>query len=248
MSLALREAAQGVFHAHLERCTEPPGAGHADILLASDAATRFLKGARVQVRADLALHCAARVLPAGGASPLDAEEVYLLTLARKLGSYERAQQRSTLGRTRTYHGVLAMAVVGASDLIIRPDVPAAVWAKRSQYTARVIRLGWHLRTLAAKAHQYGRRLLPGQEQFTTGGCPHCGLFERRGSTLYVVCSGCGLASHRDGGMAPNGIWKRALIHGAEARAGLLAAAGGAGPAVVRPAAAAGAAGGAGGAT
>jgi hypothetical protein len=226
MALALRAAAQGVYHAHLERCMEHPGPGHTDLLMAADAATRYLTRARSQAQEDLAQHRADLHAAPSGAT--DAATVYLLTLVRKLGSYEDAQRRSKEGQVRAFHGVLALQLVEGADTIIMPDIPAQAWARRSPVTARVMQLGKILPRLAAKAHQYGRRLVCAAEEFTTGGCPHCALFERRGSKLFIECTGCGLASHRDGGMAPNGIWKRALVHGAEALQGMLAAAAGGG--------------------
>ena len=214
---ALRAAAEGITNAHLASAPTAPGPGFSDILLAEEGATRFLAMARARVRADHVRYKAERVT-----SGTDPNHVYFLTLHRLLHSYERKQRRSTLGRQRNNQAVTALHIVEQADVIITPQVPAKDWARRSRHTAYVVALGKMLPQLALKAHVIGRRLVGGSEDFTTQQCPHCGYCEARGSALFLRCTQCGLASHRDAGMAPNGIFKRALVHGEQARQGLLA--------------------------
>jgi hypothetical protein len=217
-ALALRAAAVGIFNAHLAGATATPGAGFSDILLASEGSIRFLALARSMVRADHMEYKSTR-----NTSGVDASTVYFTTLHRMLHKYERRQRAGKKGRQRTYHGTVAMEFVEHNDIIMCPMIPVRQWARRSAHTAHVIAMGDFLPQLAAKALQYGRRLVSTSEDFTTQQCPHCGYCEPRGSALFVLCSQCGLASHRDAGMAPNGIFKRALVHGAQARLGVLAA-------------------------
>ena len=173
--------------------------------------------ARARVRADHVRYKAERTT-----SGTDPNHVYFLTLHRLLHGYERKQRRSKLGRQRNYQAVTALHIVQHADVIITPQVPAKEWARRSRHTAFVVGLGKMLPQLALKAHLTGRRLVGGSEDFTTQQCPHCGYCEPRGSALFLRCTQCGLASHRDAGMAPNGIFKRSLVHGEQARQGLLA--------------------------
>ena len=206
---------------HLRGDSDEGTPGHSDILLAEEGATRFLARARVQAHADHLAHLAACGLT-GAALDEDPSHVYFLTLQRRLRTFERDQRSRKLGMLKTFHGILALEVVTAAHIIISPVIPAKEWARRSAHTSHVVNLGRHLPTLAAKARQYGRRLLCSGEDFTTRACSHCGHQEARGSKLFLVCSQCGLASHRDAGMAPNNICKRALVHGGEARQALLA--------------------------
>jgi len=150
----------------------------------------------------------------------DEVHVFFLTLARVLRGYEKQLRRSQRGRVRCFHGVNAMYAVKGADVILSPDIIVQEWARRSSHAAHVMNLGMHLTQLASKAKQYGRALLCVCEDFTTQMCSHCGLCEPRGSTLFISCSACGLGTHRDAGNAPNGIFKRALVHGAEAYRGL----------------------------
>ncbi len=218
---ALRASAEGLQRAHLEAITDLPGPGHTDILIALQGAIDFLHSARARVRADFAAHKAARV----DSSP-DDDAVYYQTLGRVLGGYEKKLRRSKRGRTTAFHGTIAMELIAAHDVILEPDIPVRQWSRRSGHTVRVMCLGEHLPRMARKCRQYGRRLVCSSEDFTTQQCPHCGHCEYRGSDLFITCSQCGLASHRDVGMAPSGILKRALVHSAEARLGMLAVAGG----------------------
>jgi hypothetical protein len=208
--------AKGVYEAHLAQACPAPGPGATDILIAHDASVRYICRARQQVRADLAAYRAERT-----ASGTDETMVFYLTLARKLRAYERALRRSHAGRVKTFHGVTAMAVVSDADCFLTPDIVCREWRKRSGYTAHIMNLGKHLPAIALKCRQYGRTLLCVCEDFTTQGCSHCSHGEARGSALFITCSACGLATHRDAGNAPNGIAKRALVHGAEALQGLL---------------------------
>jgi hypothetical protein len=224
-ALELRAAAWGVREAHLQRVSDEGTPGHSDILIAEEGATRFLARARAQARADHQAHLSVCGLT-GAALDADPSNVYFTTLKRTLAAYEATQRASKLGQLRTFHGILALQVVAGADIIISPAVPAQQWARRSAHTSFVVNLGRHLPTLAAKARQHGRRLLCSAEDFTTRACSHCGHQEARGGKLFLVCSACGLASHRDAGMAPNNIWKRALVHGGEARLALLARAAG----------------------
>ncbi len=158
----------------------------------------------------------------------NADTVYYQTLGRVLGGYEKALRRSKRGRTTSYHGTVAMELVASHDVVLQPDIDVRQWARRSGHSAHVLCLGEHLPRLARKCVQHGRRMVASSEDFTTQQCPHCGFCEHRGDAIFIVCSQCGLSSHRDVGMAPNGIMKRALVHGAEARLGMLALAAAAG--------------------